>query len=102
MSWPVGTIVVCVDASPLAYPGTTTAELVEGHHYTIRSFFEGMQGPAVHLNEIACSLRYDAPRLFGVEAGFRAVRFRLAEGGTCESERARARQPITTHEKANK
>lgn len=110
--WPPGTMVVYVGA-PSRAPIERKRKwwfigkpLKKDEYFTIRSChedatFDNGDGPfpepAVKLQE-TCAMYstthtdYPIPRAC----------FRLAEGGACESERARAMQPITTHEKANK
>lgn len=77
MNWPIGTGVVCVDASG-------APPLVEGAYYTIRSAHtgvcRGVLGPSVYLHEI------QGPRNeYGQEWGYRTERFRIAESTHTEA-----------------
>ncbi len=81
MSWAPGTIVICVDDGPLR-PCNLPSPLSAGHHYTVRKEVTSRLGAAVVLFEIAN--QHDAT------TGFCRRRFRLAEGGQCESTRAQA------------
>jgi hypothetical protein len=98
MSWAPGTVVVCVtDQSTPPIPGRAVARvirdvLVVGHHYTVRHCeecdFSSGRKVGVWLNEIVrvTEINRDAP--------YGSHRFRLAEGGQCEAERARSMKPV--------
>lgn len=82
MSWAPGTIVVCVDASPFV-PTGNPVPLVRDEYYTIRSTRLSRDQeavPMVHLKEIVMPIGCK-----GVEVGFAARRFRLAESTHSEA-----------------
>lgn len=87
--WPVGTVVVCVDAADLRHPQAPLSRpLVEGELYTVRESFEGNQVSAVLLQEIRCAVCYTVGRMTGHELGFQARRFRPLESDHTETEQA--------------
>lgn len=95
MSWPAGTIVVCVDDSNCA--NVIRGRLAYGELYTVRfsmqsyPFADG-DGPAVWVNEAERLGSWPPPEV--PDFPFGAFRFRKVEGGTCEAERARAMKPV--------
>lgn len=81
MTWPVSTIVVCVDASPGPIPVWYIHLLKVGSYYTIASCYTGIFGPGVFINEIPGE-------------GFIARRFRKAESTHGEAGTVRAQEPV--------
>ncbi len=91
MSWPVGTIVVCVEGSS----GTPVhAPIAEGSYYTIRDIvppsFSTLGVTGVRLAEI----RNPSPPGF-TESNYRADRFRSAESAHSEAGTVRAQEPVS-------
>lgn len=92
MSWPVGTIVVCVDAR-IRHPylwemARPSSPLAEGGYYTVRcTRVSHTEGEIVHLNEIICR-----PHPSGNEFGFCPTRFRKAESDHSEAGSIRQEQ----------
>jgi hypothetical protein len=75
MSWPPGTIVVCVDDKGLDLEDIICGIIIEGNYYTIR---ETYANPIHNTNGVR--LNEARGRMYGTrERGFRASRFRLAE-----------------------
>jgi hypothetical protein len=73
MSWPPGTIVVCVDDSGI----WGILPVVKGQYYTVRGYrmyWNAVEVPNVYLNEVISSLGRD-----GTEMGYKPRRFRIAE-----------------------
>lgn len=92
MSWPVGTIVVCVDDSPSKSAAVVIGSpLVAGHHFTVRGWSgvadENSPGVLLYENRGDVSHRWSGDGCH--DWPWNKARFRLAEGGACESERAR-------------
>jgi hypothetical protein len=92
MSWPPGTIVVCIDAANIL----TIKPLVEGAYYTVRRCGigrnrHGERGLCVYLNEITNHLgRY------GLELAYCATRFRIAETTIREIVMVSQKAPVRT------
>ncbi len=99
VNWAPGTLVICVDDGPYCsgLPVKTIGlPLVRGSVYTVRTFvscykFTTGTEDAVKVQECA---RVSQPSGVRVDDHFAASRFRLAEGGQCESTRAQAMKQV--------
>jgi hypothetical protein len=81
VSWAPGTIVVCIAHEPeeAGAPGGPVPEI--GEHCTVGGYDDG------HTIDL---VEYPLPQPWGWARNC----FRLAEGGQCEAERARAMKPV--------
>ena len=74
--WPVGTIVVCINAKGLSIPSKFDKPLEENEYYTVREMRQAPRGIwGVRLNEIH-GIVHDR---LNEEYAFKAKRFRIAE-----------------------
>lgn len=93
MSWPVGTIVVCVDATP-PYEGWAPCHpLTENAYYTVANsvigFRDGAHGPGVVVRELV-----NPPHPRGGSWSYTASRFRIAESTHTEAGTVRAQETV--------
>lgn len=87
MSWPKGTLIVCRDNKPDRSEINAVSDLhllTEGAYYTVAEW-----APGCWFDDGYDSIRVAELSPPGSEGYWSAWRFRLAEGGTCEAERAR-------------
>lgn len=94
MSWPAGTIVVCIRATDTE---DFSPPLIKGAYYTVRQFIHGAISTengavhsAVYVNETRGPMSWN-----GTEIALGSTRFRIAESTHSEAGTVRQQEPVT-------